>query len=273
MAYPESAAAGQVQLCIDGPVAHVGLSHPGKFNAMTRAMWRSLRAVFEALPANPALRCVLLRGEGGHFCAGGDISEYPAFRFDVASLRQFHEGEVWGALNAILQCDLPVVAHIEGHCMGAGLEIASCCDLRFATPHTQLGAPIAKLGFPMAPLEAALLVQQLGPHWVRQMLLEAAVLPAQALQASGFFAALAQPEELGDVVQRRVQRLVALSPQAAHLNKQTLRQLNPLPSGMDAGEAAIPLIANLSPNCYNYAPSAEHREGIAAFLDKRAPEF
>jgi enoyl-CoA hydratase/carnithine racemase len=70
---------GAVSLDISGAVAFVTLSHPGKFNAMSRAMWRELRAVFESVQQDCALRAALVRGEGGHFCAGGDISEYAAF--------------------------------------------------------------------------------------------------------------------------------------------------------------------------------------------------
>ena len=121
-----------IGLTQQGGVARVTLHHPARFNAMTRQMWRDLRRVFVDLAYQDDLRCVLVSGEGAHFCAGGDISEYPDFRFEVASLRQFHEGEVWPALQAMLDCDVPVVAQIAGNCMGAGLEIASCCDVRLA---------------------------------------------------------------------------------------------------------------------------------------------
>ena len=262
---------GQVQLCIDGQVAHVVLSHPGKLNAMSRAMWRQLREVFEGLQDNPMLRCVVLRGEGGHFCAGGDISEYPAFRFDEPQLRHFHEVEVWGGLQAMLACDLPLVAHIEGNCMGAGLEIASCCDIRLASPNTKFGAPIAKLGFPMAPREAALVLSQLGATLTRQVLLEAAVFEAPALYASGFLSALL-PVNSDSEVERRVARLCALAPQAARLNKQTFRTLNRL-NPDDPGLTASELIASMLAQAYTYANSHEHREGIDAFLNKRTPAF
>ncbi|MFZ3219623.1 MAG: enoyl-CoA hydratase/isomerase family protein, partial [Rhodoferax sp.] len=135
---------GHVELELDGALAYVTLSHPGKFNAMSRTMWRELRAVFEGLQKAPGVRCVLVRGEGGHFCAGGDIAEYPAFRFTPQSLRAFHEDDVWGGLQAMLDCDVPIVAHIEGNCMGAGVEIASCCDLRLASASARFGAPIAR---------------------------------------------------------------------------------------------------------------------------------
>ena len=122
---------------LDG-IAAVTLSHPGKLNAMSRAMWRELLRVFTALHAGNA-RCVIVRGEGGAFCAGGDISEYPAFRFEEASLRAFHEDDVWGGLQAVLDCDVPVIAQIEGACMGAGMEIASACDIRIAAANTDFG--------------------------------------------------------------------------------------------------------------------------------------
>ncbi|MBS0303427.1 MAG: enoyl-CoA hydratase/isomerase family protein, partial [Proteobacteria bacterium] len=151
-------------------VLRVTLRHDGRLNAMSRAMWRQLRSVFESIQRRIDVRCVLIEGAGQAFCAGGDISEYPSFRFDAAQLRDFHEGEVWGGLAAMLACDVPIVARIAGACMGAGVEIASCCDIRIAEPGARFGAPIAKLGFPMAPREAALVAAAVGDVTARQML-------------------------------------------------------------------------------------------------------
>ena len=134
-------------------VAVVALANPGKFNAMSRAMWRELRLGFERLQVDNSVRCVIVRGDGGHFCAGGDITEYAGFRFQEESLRAFHEDDVWGGLQSMLDCDVPIVAQIEGNCMGAGVEIASGCDIRIAGATARFGAPIARLGFPMAPRE------------------------------------------------------------------------------------------------------------------------
>ena len=106
-------------------VLRVTLRHDGRLNAMSRAMWRHLRSVFESVQRSIDVRCVLIEGAGQAFCAGGDISEYPDFRFDVAQLRDFHENDVWGGLSAMLACDVPIVARIAGACMGAGVEIAS----------------------------------------------------------------------------------------------------------------------------------------------------
>src|SRR3989338_3128190 len=106
----------------EGALALLTLSHPAKFNAMSRAMWRELRRVFGEIQRDASVRCVVLQGEQGHFCAGGDIAEYPDFRFTEAGLRDFHDNDVWGGLQAMLDCDVPIVARIEGNCMGAGIE-------------------------------------------------------------------------------------------------------------------------------------------------------
>ncbi len=255
---------GTVRSERQGPLATVTLSHPGKFNAMSRAMWRELRGVFTALPQDAGLRCIVLRGEGGHFCAGGDIAEYPGFRFSEPGLRDFHENDVWGGLQAVLDCDLPVVAQIEGNCMGAGLEIACCCDIRIAAGSARFGAPIGRLGFPMAPREAALVLREAGALSAREMLLEAGVLTAAQMQARGFLQRVVDEGGMADEMARSAQRIVALAPQAARLNKQALRALQ-----ADTSAASPALLAQ----AYDYADSPEHREGIAAFLAKRPAAF
>lgn len=253
---------GAVLLECEGPLARVTLSHPGRFNAMSRAMWQSLKTVFEDLQTRTELRALVVCGQGGHFCAGGDISEYPAFRFDEAALRDFHENDVWGGLSAMLACDLPLFAQIEGNCMGAGVEIASCCDIRLAGQGARFGAPIARLGFPMAPREAQLVARETGLATAREMLLEGAVLDAAQMKARGFLHAVWPDADLAQQTQLRALQATQLAPQAARLNKQTLRSL---------AFQSIP--AELMAGAYRYADSAEHREGVGAFMAKRKPVF
>lgn len=253
---------GTVRVDIDGALARVTLTHRGKFNAMSRAMWRDLATAVTDLASRRDLRALVVAGEGGHFCAGGDIAEYPDFRFDEAALRDFHERDVWGGLSALLACDLPVVAQIEGNCMGAGMEIASCCDIRVAGTSARFGAPIARLGFPMAPREAQLVAREAGLATAREMLLQAAVLDAHLMAARGFVHAVVADADVAAEVLRRARHIVTLSPQAARLNKQALRAL-----------CRTDPPADLLDHAYRYADSPEHREGIAAFRDKRAPVF
>ena len=255
-------AAPSVRVEREGALALVTLSNPARLNAMTRAMWLQLRAAFDALDADAQLRCVLIRGEGGAFCAGGDISEYPSFRFDEAQLANFHEVEVWGALQALLDCPVPVVAQIEGACMGAGLEIASCCDIRLAGSACRFGAPIAKLGFPMAPREAALVRGAVGDVLARDMLFCAGVHSAQRLYEAGFLIHVLPDGDVAGEALAIAERIQALAPLAARANKRSFALLQ-----------AAQLPPELLADAYRYAGVAEHREGITAFLEKRAPDF
>lgn len=259
--------AGEIRIEREGAIAFVTLMHAGRLNAMSRAMWRELRAAFEgaaSLSADTALRCIVLRGEGGAFCAGGDISEYPSFRFDAAALRVFHEDEVGAALKALRGCEVPMLAQIEGACMGAGLEIASCCDIRLAGASAKFGAPIAKLGFPMAPYEAALVHRAVGDALARDMLLAAGVHGAPRLKDAGFLLDVWPDEAVADAVQVHARRIAALAPEAARAHKRMLAAL----AGVDTAA-----VEALLPAAYDYADSPEHREGIAAFLAKRPPAF
>lgn len=238
----------------------VGISHDGKLNAMSRSMWIQLREMFAGLAVRSDVRCVVIYGEGSAFCAGGDIAEYPGFRFDGEALAHFHEAEVWGGLQAMLDCPVPLIAAIRGACMGAGVEISSCCDLRLATDDAKFGAPIAKLGFPMAPRELELVGREVGRMVARRMLLEAAIFSAAEMAQHGFLGQVLGAAQLDAVVQATAERVAALSPQAARLNKQALRDI------ATGGAAAVA-------QPYAYADSPEHREGIAAFLEKRRPQF
>jgi enoyl-CoA hydratase/carnithine racemase len=257
---------GQVRLALQGPVARVTLSHPGKLDAMSRAMWRELRDAFVAIQNERELRCAVIAGENGGFCAGGDIAEYPQFRFHPETLRRFHEEDVWGGLAAMLACEVPIVAQIDGACMGAGLEIACCCDIRIAGSSARFGAPIARLGFPMAPREAQLVAAVAGEATLREMLLEAAQLDAREMKARGFLQRVVPNEDLALEVHATAARISQLAPQAARMNKRVLRRLAGQPA-----DAAPP--ADLLERAYDYATSGEHREGICAFLEKRTPRF
>jgi enoyl-CoA hydratase/carnithine racemase len=179
----------------------------------------------------------------------------------------------------VLACDVPVVAQIAGNCMGAGVEIASCCDIRLSAESAQYGAPIARLGFPMAPREAALVAGAVGDMTVRQMLLEATVFSAPEMLKRGFLSKVVADVDLPSMALATVQRIGQLAPQAARLNKQTLRALNTALSLTNKAQEAMTnsvatdALQQLLATAYDYASSHEQCEGIHAFLEKRAPKF
>lgn len=248
-----------------GGVAELVLANPGKLNAIDIAMWRELRTLFERLQSMPvaaAPRVLIVRGADGQFASGGDIHEFATFRFDEARLHDFHEHVVAPALHAMLDCEIPLFAQIDGACIGGGLEIAACCDIRICGSRSRFGAPIARLGFPMAPGELELLARVAGPSVLREMLLEARLFDAPRALQLGLVHEVVAEAELAARVAERARAAAALSPQAARLNKRTLRQL--AADGPDAAQRRAQ---------FHYADSAEHREGVTAFIEKRLPRF
>jgi enoyl-CoA hydratase/carnithine racemase len=257
--------AGTITYRRSGTIARVTLANAGKRNAIDVAMWRDLHAAFAELqhvPMADAPLAVIVCGEGGQFASGGDIAEFAGFRFDEARLRDFHEHIVAPALRAMLDCDIPLLAQIEGACIGGGMEIAACCDIRIAGSSCRFGAPIAKLGFPMAPGELLLLSQVVSAPVLREMLLEARLLDATRALAHGLVHSVVADADVAAHTLQRAVSIAALSPQAARLNKRTLRQI------AAGGPSAAERHAHFA-----YADSAEHREGITAFIEKRPPHF
>jgi len=257
--------AGSITLSHAGALAFVTLANPGKRNAIDIAMWHELRVLFERLQAGPAdvaPRVVIVRGADGQFASGGDIQEFAGFRFDEVRLHDFHEHIVAPALQAMLACDIPLLAQIDGACIGGGFEIAACCDIRVCSESSRFGAPIARLGFPMAPGEMELLVRVTGAPALREMLLEARLLGAARALQLGLVHAVVPDAEVAAVALKRATAMAALSAQAARINKRTLRQLAGGAPSVDQRRAH-----------FTYADSAEHVEGVTAFIEKRAPRF
>lgn len=247
-------------------IARLVISHPGKLNALNRAMWHELRRHLEALRTAERLpRVLIVQGEGGTFVAGGDIEEFPQFRFNADTLAAFHEEDVAPALQALLDCEIPLVAQIDGACVGGGLEIAACCDIRLCGSSSRFGVPIAKLGFPMAPLEVEIVARVIGETTLRELLLEARVLTAEEARERGLITRIVPDAEVAAEARRSAERIAQLSPQAMRLNKRALRRFANVAHPVSTREERA--------EHYAYAPSDEHREGLAAFNEKRPARF
>ena len=245
-------------------IATLRISNPGKMNALSLGMWRELRAVFDGVRGqDEPPRVIVVRGADREFVAGADIEEFPQFRFEPESLAAYHEDIVGPALHAMLDCDVPLVAHIEGACIGGGLEIAACCDLRLCEPASRFGVPIARLGFPLAPAEVEIVSHILGQTLLRELLIEARLLGAAEAHERGIVTRVIEADALEDEVRRVARSIAQLSPQALRLNKRVLRAFA-RPAFSDAEDRAAH---------YAYADSDEHREGLQAFIEKRPARF
>ncbi len=161
-----------------GPIATVVLNRPEKLNALTKSMWQALGAAIDALSADDALRCVILRGAGEKaFSPGNDIAEFATERANKAQAIDY--GRIMHATaRALAGCRHPLVAQIHGICVGGGLEIAALCDLRICGESSRFGAPIKNLGLVMAYPEMAPLVRLAGPDVALEILLEGRIFGA-----------------------------------------------------------------------------------------------
>lgn len=242
--------------------AWVTLSNPGKLNAIDAAMWRRLREVMVELSADEQLRCVILRGEGDAFAAGGDLEEFRSARASVEAALVYHEA-VGAALAAIADCPLPTVAAIAGPCVGGGLEIACACDLRLATENSRFGAPIMKLGFPMYPGEIQGLLELAGPAVVKEILLEGRLLTATEASAKGLVSRVVADCALSDETLAMAERIASGAPGAARAHKRWIRRLL----------ERRPLTAEEKRAAFDFLDSEDYHEGLAAFLEKRPPQF
>lgn len=255
---------GAIRCERDGSVAFVTLSHPGRLNAITVSMWQQLEEVFLQLSHDLSLRCVVLRGEGGHFAAGADIREFPRERADYDGVLRYHRKILAPALEAIKTCVHPVLAQISGVCVGGGLEIASQCDLRIASESSRFGVPINRLGFPMAPDEMRGLLSLVGPAITLEILLEGRVFSAAEAMTKGLLTRVVPDEDLVEHVSRCAGRLARGAPLAARLNKATVSRLSRTPERLTDSELQT---------FFSYADSRDHKEGVRAFLAGEEPVF
>lgn len=250
--------------CGDAPIATITLSNPKKRNAIDAAMWRDLKAAMEELHRDDSLRCIVIRGAGDVFAAGGDVEEFLTVRDTFEQARQYHGAWVAEALQSIVDCKHPTVAMIAGPCVGGGLEIASCCDLRIAASSARFGAPIMKLGFTMAATELVGLVALAGPAVALEILLEGRLLSAHEAYEKRLVTRVVDDEELGREAYAAAHRIAGGAPLVARAHKQLVRRL--------MAEARTLNEAELRDN-FAFLDSEDYREGLRAFLEKRTPEF
>ena len=249
----------------DGALVTVALHNPGKLNALTLAMWQSLKRELQALSADDTVRCIVLRGSGTEaFAAGADIAEFSSVRDNAEQGRVYHREHVAGALNALSDCRHPIVGMIQGPCVGGGLEIACQCDLRIAGESARFGVPINRLGFAIAYDELAAILPVVGRAVALELLVEGRVWDAAEAHAKGLITRVVGDRELEERAYATARTIAAGAPLVARWHKQFVRKLTPGPVPLTGAE----LDAN-----FDYFGTEDYRIGYEAFMKKLKPKF
>ena len=247
----------------DADVATVTLNRPDKLNALTKVMWRGLGNAIADLSGEAGLRCIVIRGAGERaFSPGNDIGEFATARANKAQAIGYG-GAMHRTAAALAQCPHPLVAQIHGICVGGGLEIAALCDLRICGEGSRFGAPIKNLGLVMAYAEMAPLVRLVGPDVALEILLEGRIFDAAEAQAKGLVTRVVPDGDVAAEAAATAARIAEGAPLAARWHKKFARRLaNPAPVSADEAD-----------ECFACFDTEDFREGYAAFLAKRKPQF
>jgi enoyl-CoA hydratase/carnithine racemase len=252
---------GTVRLTIDGAAAHVLFDRPEAHNALTWTMYEQLGEICTRLASDPSVRVVTLRGAGGKaFVAGTDIAQFAAFGSgeDGAEDGVAYERNIDAGVDALERLPMPVIALLEGWVVGGGLAIAATADLRIATPDARFGVPIARtLGNCLSSTNVSRLVAGFGAGNAKRMLLLADLLTAEEARATGFVTQVVAADALEAASAAMCARLAGHAPLTLRAAKETVRRIV---------AAGVPDNLDLVRLCYG---SADFREGIAAFVEKR----
>ncbi|WP_051013766.1 enoyl-CoA hydratase-related protein [Pararhodospirillum photometricum] len=261
------ASAPPILCALDGAVATVTLNRPERLNALDLPMWSALGDVFldlahQAAPAGP-VRAVVLRGAGGKaFAAGADIGEFDTVRATPAQAQAYDE-VMRRALSAVADCPAPVIAAIEGACVGGGLELACLCDLRLANASARFGVPITRIGVVMAYPEIQGILRLAGPANVLSLLLEGRIVAAEEALRLGLVNRVVADDTFAGHLAETIKAVTQGAPGVNAWHKAFVRRLAD-PRPLDAGEME---------ECYRFLETEDYREGIAAFKAKRKPVF
>lgn len=253
---------GSLLLSTRDGVATVTLNRPDKHNAINLAMWEAFAPLMPRLAADPDIDVVVFRGPpGGPFSAGADISEFTTLRSTPDSAERYGLAVTAGE-RAIIACPTPTIALVEGFAIGGGSQVALACDLRVATPESRFGITPSKLGIVYALQSTARLVDVVGPAWASWVLMTGDLVDAGTALRIGLV------HEVTAEAEHRVEQLAATLASRARVS---LRGAKALVAKAAAGQRAED--DEVRRHYHDSLHSPEYAEGVAAFLDKRAPDF
>ena len=244
-------------------LAVLTFNRPEARNAMTWEMYDALVAACEDVDHDPAVRVFVLRGAGKAFVAGTDITQFEAFRSGADGVD--YERRLDEVLDRLERVTKPTIAQVQGVAAGGGCAIALCCDLRVATPASTFGVPIARtLGNCLSADTCNRMIALVGPARFKELMFTGRFLHAAEARELGLVTRIADDHDIERVVGELAAEIAANAPLTIRAIKELTRRLaahQRLAPGEDQ---------DLIELCYT---SADFREGVAAFVEKRKPQW
>ncbi len=253
-----------VRLQVEDSIAWITFYNPDRMNALTAAMWAAIPTHVANAEADPAVRVIVVRGGGERaFSAGADISEFEIARTGdgVKSYDALNDA----AFNALHGAQKPTIAMVHGFCLGGGLGIAACCDLRLADDKATFAVPAVKLGIGYNQRWVRPLLALASPPHVKELLFTGRRFTATDALAMGLVNRVVPTEQLGAETRALSTEIAHNAPLSVRAAKAAIDELVRHPEQADTAR-----LDRLTQACFD---SNDYAEGRRAFLDKRNPQF
>lgn len=251
-----------IVVTIEDRIGVVRLNRPAERNAMTLAMWQDMARIFGELGGDPDVRAIILTGAGGHFSVGADVSEFAKVRSNVEESAAY-EVAVDASSDAIAGAPKPVIAVIEGYCLGGGCHLSMACDFRFIHTDASVGIPAAKLSIVYGIRSTQRLLSLVGLTNAKRILYSAERFGAAEAERMGFSDCVSSdPTRDAKSFAANIATLAPLSVAGAKL----------ILTGLSMGDGVLD--AKAAQNFIDrVSASADYEEGRRAFAEKRSPAF
>jgi enoyl-CoA hydratase len=249
----------------EGRVGIMTFNNPEKHNAVSYEMWEAAEVILEDFAADPQVRVIVLTGAGGKaFVSGADISKFESERASLEATQRYNT-LIDRLYDRIYTIDKPTIAMIRGYCIGGGLNLAICCDMRFATPASRFALPAAKLGLGYGYSGLRKYVETLGPAVTKEIFFTGRQIGAEEALRWGMLNHVVADDALEQTVMDTANTIADNAPLTIKGIKIATVEALRDPANRDLGRAAEAVAA-----CF---ASQDYIEGRQAFMEKRKPNF
>ncbi len=249
----------------EGSVARITFNQPEKRNAVSLEMWEAVEAALACFRDDKAIRTLILSGAGGKaFVSGADVSKFESERSGAEAVAHYNATtkRVYDAVEAFPK---PVIAQIDGFCIGGGVALALCCDIRICGENSQFAIPAARLGLGYGYEGIKRLVDVVGPAFAKEIFFTARRFDAEEARIMGLVNRVVPADQVAATALELAATIAGNAPMTVDSVKFVVRQAVTPESRQDLETAA-----QMVRNCF---ASQDYIEGRRAFMEKRKPAF